>query len=1347
VANPSGCLPTQVDNVYFDGNSGLSFQTVTIDQIAFCNNMDWTGAANVRISGSSVLNINGSLTYNATMIINYTGNIYFKSNNIGNNIDFAGKTIYGNVYFDGTGEWTLQNNLIASVANGNSIYFNKGSLITNNYNLTSRFFASMSEEIRNLNLGNSLITADYWYCTSGTNLVITPMTSTINTSTATFYGGDQTYNDVNISNTGNVEIYGGNGFNNLNISTLSIKFESEKTHTFNNLTIPSGSDCNTYFSIGATTSGSIANLSMPAGIFNGNWLIITDLTAGGGGTFNATNSQGVGDVTGWNITSPASVDLYWIGDGGDWNDPLHWSLIPGGPSYGCIPTSEDNVYFESNSFSSPAQIVNINTNAYCKNMDWTDVTNNPETQGWSQLYINGSLTLVPTMFFNYSGTLNFNSNDIGNTLTSAGQTISGIIFSGSGAYTLLDNLNLEWAGITFNNGTLNTNNFDLDITNASFISNSTSIRTLNLGSSIISVSSWEIQDNTNLVLNAGTSEISTSLNSWLFDGGDMVYNKVTILNPTWGGVELHGSNTFNILTINPGAEVIFEEGTTQTTTDFQATGNAGDLVHIHTYGAQAFINQTSHEFCSDYMNIQDISVGPQTFYAGDNSVDLGNNAGWTWSGVAAIDQYPAALCEDIPGSGTHSGINLTLLESTIDDGNAYVHTWYNDPSLTSPVVSPSSATASDGQIFYDEVDNGICTNIAEVIYSVTSPVLSFNVTDVLLCNGDMTGAIDITVTGATLPLIYAWSNSDVTQDLVGVIAGSYTVTVTDINTCTISGGDVINQPTAISIDSEAYTDITCHNDNDGTITVTASGGTGALSFDIGAGSQGTGNFSGLTAGTYTVTVTVTDINTCSETSTPFVIDNPLSIDITESHTDVSTCGGADGSIDITSSGGTGTLYYSWTGPSFSSSTDDISALIAGAYILIVSDDNSCTNTITVPISEIGTPTISLDDQTNVLCYGACTGDATVSATGGTTPYTYTWSNSDTGPFADDLCAGVHSVTLIDDNLCSSITNVTITEPDELLATHILTHETCYGACDGTATITAAGGTGAFDYDIGTGTQATGDFLSLCSGNYNYTVTDINGCEYIDNFTILPYEMDGSISGTNPLCNGDCNGDATILASAGSGTYSYWWSNSETTPTISNLCDGLYSVTITDITTGCTLEESIDIEEPDLLSLALISTTDSGIADGTATVGVTGGTPPYDYLWNDALAQTTAVATSLPWGDWTVIVTDDNGCTETGEITVVLFSTVNDITIATQVKLYPNPSNGLLNFDIRNYPDDELSIIIYTVNGQIIYSDQYELLNGELIETIDLSNQSAGMYYLKIISDNLNITEKIVLENK
>jgi DNA/RNA endonuclease YhcR with UshA esterase domain len=1665
VSNPSGCLPTQVDNVYFDGNSGLNLQTVTIDQIAYCHDMDWTGvSANANMNGISNLNVYGS--YNISAITNYwfSGKLYLKSNNIGNIINTGGKTLNHYVYFDGAGEWTLLSNFESLVSNSKNIYFDEGSIITNNFNITTNYFYSTTDKIRLLSLGSSVVDVTGWGISNGTNLTVIPGTSTITVNTSGYVqGGNQPYNDFNINATSAVSIYGGNTFNNLNIPTAtSIKFDGGLTQTFNTLVIPSGTNCNDYINIGTITSGVVANLSMPAGIFNGNWLIISDLTASGSGTFNATNSIEIGDVTGWNITSPTPVDLYWIGDGGDWNDPLHWSLLSGGPSYGCIPTSEDNVFFDVNSFTAPLQIVNINVEGYCKNMDWTGVTNNPKTQGWSQLNINGSLTLNPAMAFNYSGTINFNSNGLGNTLTSAGHIIYGILFSGSGEYTLLDNLTLEWSGITFNNGTLNTNNFDLDITNGSFISNSTSTRTLNLGSSIITVSSWEIQDNTNLVINAGTSEISTSLNSWIFNGGDMAYNNVTIINPTWNDVEIQGSNTFNILIINPGSEVIFEEGTTQTTTDFQATGNAGDLVHIHTttIGTQAFINQTSHEFCSDYMNIQDISVGPQTFYAGDNSIDLGNNTGWTWSGVTAIDQYPAALCEDIPGSGTYSGINLTLLETTIDGGNAYTHTWYSDPSLISPVISPSSVTVSNGQIFYDEVDNGICTNIAEVIYSVTSPVLSFNVTDVLLCNGDMTGAIDLTVTSATLPITYDWSNSDVTEDLVGVIAGSYTVTVTDINSCTISGGDVINQPLAISIDteaytditchndndgtitvtasggtgalifdngvsgpqatgnfsslaagtytvsvtdinmcsetstpfiidnpsaisidseaytnitchddndgtitvttsggtgvlsydigtgpqatgvfsglatgtytvtvtdvnmcseisssivianpsvisidSEAYTDITCHNDNDGTITVTASGGTGALNFDIGAGTQGTGNFSGLTAGTYTVTVTdinscsetstsfvifnpttisidseaytditchddndgtitvtasggtgalifdngvsgpqatgnfsslaagtytvtVTDINMCSETSTPFVInnpsvitidseaytditchndndgtltitasgstgtlsydigtgpqatgvfsglaagtytvtvtdinmcsetsssfiiDNPLTIDITELHTDVSTCGGADGSIDITSSGGTGLLYYAWTGPaSFSSSVDDINALIAGAYILVVSDDNSCTNTITVPISEVGAPTISMDDQTNILCYGECTGDATVSAIGGVTPYNYTWSNSDTGPYADDLCAGVHSVTLIDANICSSIINVTITEPIELLATHIITNETCYSACDGTATITATGGTGALDYDIGTGIQLTGNFLSLCFGNYNYTVTDINSCEYIDNFTILPYDMAGTISGTNPLCNSDCNGDATIVASAGSGTYSYSWSTLETTPTISNLCDGLYSVIITDLVTGCTLEKSIDIIEPDLLSLALSSTIDSGIADGTATVVVTGGTPPYNYFWDDPIAQTTALATALSAGNWTVNVTDDNGCTETGSVTVDLLSTVNDITILTQVKLFPNPSDGLLNFDIRNCPDDELSIIVYSVNGQIIYSDQYKLVNGELIETIDLSNQSSGMYYLKIVSDNLNLTEKIVLENK
>ncbi|MDD2634548.1 MAG: T9SS type A sorting domain-containing protein [Bacteroidales bacterium] len=1427
VANPGGCLPTQVDNVFFDGNSGLSYQTVEINDVAYCNNMDWTGATNSYISGTYTLNIHGSLTCISSMNINYYGTLSFKSDNIGNTIDFAGNAVRGTIYFDGSGEWTLLNDITKIPSNNSNIHFYEGSLITNDFNITTHTFYTNTEEIRQLNLGNSIITANYWHIRNGTNLTITPMTSTLNVSSVTFYGGNQNYNDVNLSNSGDITIYGENSYNNLNIpSSIRIQFEEEKTQTVNNLIISSGSDCNNYIHIGTTSTGAVAHLSMPAGVFNGDWLAITDLTASGGGTFNATNSQGVGNVTGWNITSTAPVDLYWIGNGGDWDDPLHWALTSGGSSYGCIPASIDNVFFDANSFSSPSQVVNINTIVYCKNMDWTGVTNIPDVQGWNSININGSLTLVPEMAFTYWGIINLNSDELGNTITSGGQNIYGIQFSGSGEYTLLDNLSLGWSGLVFNNGTLNTNNFNLNIPDGGLISNSSSTRTLNLGSSIINISFLDIINNTNLTINAGTSEISTSLNSWMFNGGDMTYYNVTLLNPSWGGVELRGSNTFNTLTINPGAEIIFEEGTTQTTTDFQATGTDGQFVHIHTTttGTQAFINQTSHEFCSDYMKIQDINVGTETFYAGNNSVDLGNNVGWTWSGVTAINQYPAALCEDSPGSGTHAGIDLTLLENTIDGGNGYLHTWYIDPDLTTPVVNPLSVSVSDGQIFYDEVNNGICTNIAEVIYSVTSPVLSFNVTDVLLCNGDMTGAIDLTVTGATLPITYEWSNSDLTEDLLGVVAGSYTVTVTDANSCTISGGEIINQPLAISIDSETYTDITCNNDNDGTITVIASGGTGALSYDIGTGAQATGVFSGLTAGTYTVTitdinmcsetstpfvivnpsvvsidseahtdiichddndgtitvtasggtgalsfdigagsqgsgnfsglaagtyiVTVSDINMCSQTSSSFVIDNPLAIDITESHTDVSICGGADGSIDITATGGTGTLYYAWTGPAaFSSSLDDISNLVAGSYTLVVSDDNSCSNTINVSISEVGAPTISLDDQTNVLCYGECTGDATVSATGGQTPYSYTWSNGDTGPVASNLCAGLHSVTLTDANSCSTIISVTITEPLELTASNVLTHETCYSACDGSATITASGGTGALDYDIGTGIQPTGDFFSLCAGAYTYTVTDINGCEYIDNFSILPYDMDGTISGTHPLCHGDCNGDATILASAGSGTYSYVWNTLETTPSISNLCDGLYSVTITDIGTGCTLEKSINIIEPELLSLSLSSTMDSGTADGTATVVSSGGTPPYNYSWNDPATQTTPIATGLSAGNWTVTVTDNNGCTETGTTTVDLYSTLNNNTIISQVKLFPNPSSGLLNLDIKNYPDVELSISIYTVNGQIVYSNQYKLVDGALVKTIDLSNLSSGMYYLRIISNNLNTTEKIVLEDK
>jgi len=1886
-ANAGGCIPTQVDNVFFDGNSGLNGQAVTINQIAFCKNMNWTGATNARMSGTNSLNVFGSLTYNASMITWHTGDIYFKSDNIGNTINTAGVTVRGHVRFDGTGEWTLLSNFTSLVSNDKNIYLNEGSIVTNNFNITTSYFYSTTDKTRQLTLGNSTIDVDGWRISNGANMTTIPGTSTIDINESGYVqGGSQTYNIVNINPSVAVSIYGGNTFNSLNIpSATSIKFEGGLTQTFNTIIIPSGIDCNNYFNIGTITSGDVANLSMPAGIFNGNWLIISDLTAGGGGVFNAANSQGIGVVTGWNITSPVPTNLYWIADGGDWNDPLHWSLSSGGAPYGCVPSSEDNVFFDANSFSAPLEVVNVNVEGYCKNMNWSGVTNTPDLSGWAQLNINGSLTLVSAMTLTYWGTFNFTSDLAGNNITSAGLTIYGLKFSGSGDYTLQDALTIEWNGITFNNGILNTNDFNINIPNGNFLTNSTSIRTLNLGASIITAETWNVQNNTNFTLNAGTSKIITSNNTWNFTGGGLTYNDVTFINPMWGGVTVYGSNTFNTLYVEPGTEVIFEDGTIQTTTDFLATGNPSDPTFIHSFtpGIQSFISQTSHDFCGDWMNIQDISVSTETFYAGENSNDLGNNAGWTWSGVTAIDQYPSAFCEDVPGGGTYSGVNLTLLETTIDGGNAYSHTWFLDAGLTILVPVPSNVTVSNGQIFYDEVDNGTCTNIAEVIYTVYPvPVASFIITDVT-CNGGNDGAVDLTVNSGTSPYTYLWSSGAGTEDVNTLIAGTYTVTVTDFEGCQTIDNAIVLQPTAISIDSEASTNITCNGANDGTITITASGGTGILSYDIGAGAQATGNFSSLSAGTYTVTVTdaslctatssaitiinpavliivseastnitcngandgtititasggtgilsydlglgsqatgnfsslsagtytvtvtdanlctatssaitilnptaisidseastnitcngandgtititasggtgilsydlglgsqatgnfsslsagtytvtvtdanlctatssaitilsptaisidseastnitcngandgtititasggtgilsydlgagaqatgnfsslsagtytvtvtdaslctatssaitinepsalvisethldvtcngncdgsinitvvggtppyfytwshgaiaedisglcagtycltvtdfnactavlcvpiaepsaisidseastnitcngandgtititasggtgilsydlgtgaqatgnfiglsagtytvtvtdanfctetsstitftnpsalsivtetstevscnggsdgtvmvvatggtgalsydigsgaqidgnftgllagtytvtVTDANLCTITSSTFVLNDPSSITIdsetftdilcngindgsvsvtasggtgilsynigfgvqatgdfsgliaglytvtvtdvngcfntsgvftltdpapitlTETHTDITVCGGNDGGIDLTVSGGTGGWNYDWSGPgAFTASTEDISGLIAGSYIVVVSDANACEESIMVGIGEVGAPTISLDSQTDLICYGVCDGNATVSASGGIAPYTYTWSNGDSGTFADSLCVGSVSVSVVDDNTCTAIAIVTILEPTQLVASYIITDETCFEACDGTATITAGGGTPALSYDIGLGPQATGNFSGLCAGLYYYTITDANGCELTDSFTILPYNMTDSISASSLNCFGDCDAIASVAGYGGSGSYSYLWSNTQTTATIAGLCADSYYVTIADIITGCFLLDTIIITEPTQLSLVLSSTDDNeGIGDGTATAIVSGGTPGYSYLWDDPSNQTTSVATGLFNGLYTVIVTDSNGCVISDTITVHLFVFINDISISTFIKIYPNPNHGDFVIEFDGKISEDIRFEIYNVNGQEVYSNMIKTP----LTSVSLDNNAEGVYFIRFYNNYFNKVEKIVI---
>ena len=380
---------------------------------------------------------------------------------------------------------------------------------------------------------------------------------------------------------------------------------------------------------------------------------------------------------------------------------------------------------------------------------------------------------------------------------------------------------------------------------------------MNLGNSIVSVQAWDFYNSTGLTLNAGASIIELVPNSWSFEGGNLTYNDVIINANTWGNVVLYGSNTFNTLEIKPGTEIVFESGTTQTTSNFMALGNASNSISLYTTndGSVSTINQVASEFCGDRLILKDIVASGNTFYAGENSVDLGNNSGWTFAGVTANDQYPGEMCEDIAGSGTFSGIDLTLLNSTIDGGNLYIITWYNDAILSSLVVDPTNVTVSNLENFYALVDNGTCTNVAEVTYSVNySPTLNISTTNVQ-CFGENNGEIDLTVSG-NLPFGFLWSHAPVsTEDVNTLIAGNYTVTISDDKGCEKISTINITEPSQIVVNlgadfSICETDfITLDAQNVG-LSYTWNDFSANQTLDVDAGL--------LVLGTYDYSVTVTD---------------------------------------------------------------------------------------------------------------------------------------------------------------------------------------------------------------------------------------------------------------------------------------------------------------------------------------------------------------------------------------------------------------------------------------------------------------------------------------------------------
>lgn len=545
-------------------------------------------------------------------------------------------------------------------------------------------------------------------------------------------------------------------------------------------------------------------------------------------------------------------------------------------------------------------------------------------------------------------------------------------------------------------------------------------------------------------------------------------------------------------------------------------------------------------------------------------------------------------------------------------------------------------------------DTNGCSKSAS--FTVTQPntlAIAIDSTVEEACSSSNNGKIFISVTGGTTPYSYLWSNGDTTEDISGLGGGTYIVTVTDANGCSDTASAVITQTPPLTITLGGSTNVSCNGGADGSININVSGGTPGYSYNWSNGDT-TEDISGLTAGSYTVTVT--DSRGCSTSSTFNITEPNLLVATISSTTDASCFGFANGSIDLSVTGGTPAYTYAWSN---GDTTQDISGLAAGTYTVTVTDAHSCTATTSATITEPDTLTITVDGVTDVSCNGFTDGAIDISIAGGTTPYSYNWSNGDTTQDISGLGAGTYGITVTDAKGCSATGSITVSEPNTLVATITAVDDAnCFGSSDGAIDLSVSGGTAPYSYLWSNG-DTTQDISGLAAGGYTVTVTDDHGCTATATDTVgQPNDLTVSLNGSTDVnCNGESNGALDINVTGGTTPYSYSWSNGDTTQDITGLAAGTYGVTVTDAH-GCTATGSFTVNEPDALTLTLNSVTDvtcNGANDGAIDLGVTGGTAPYSYLWSTG--DTTQDISGLGQGTYYVTVTDAHGCQDSTSATI------------------------------------------------------------------------------------------------
>jgi large repetitive protein len=652
-------------------------------------------------------------------------------------------------------------------------------------------------------------------------------------------------------------------------------------------------------------------------------------------------------------------------------------------------------------------------------------------------------------------------------------------------------------------------------------------------------------------------------------------------------------------------------------------------------------------------------------FAGPVSVTVTDANSCTFVATATMTEPNAlSIVMGIPTSVSCFGGNNGSVTVTVTGGTpTYTYAWNINPnSGNNPINLPF------GTHTVTVTDSRNCVGTAEVIITEPTQLIANAVeTTPVTCNGLSNGVISTTAIGGVPPYTYVWSGGLGVQPNPSTCpAGLYTVTVTDANNCSVTTTVTVTEPILLSVTAVADNPTTCFGAFNGGATATGAGGVGSYTYQWDNGSP---NASATTLSAGPHSVTVTDANTCTASTTVTIIQPDVLAATATQNTAVVCNGQSNGSAATVVTGGTAPYIYIWNGGSALPNPAD---LPAGPHTVTVTDANACTTTATVTISQPAILTATAVQTQAISCNGLTDGHASISAGGGIQPYTYLWSNGETLQSPTNFDDGTITCIVTDFNGCTTIATTTIFEPPLLTATTTSTSNSCFEGADGTATVFGLGGISPYTYEWNVSQIIDPTAVGLAFGTYTVTISDVNSCTATATVQVgQPTEIVPTIVPTNIQCFGNLSGVATVTATGGTTTspYTYLWSNGQVSGTASGLARGYYSVIVTDAN-GCTATEDITLTEPPILALSVNATNIlcNGAQNGAVAVSPQGGTGAgtYIYQWNTLNNDITSQVNNLASGVYVVTVTDGNGCTKTAEVQVqepsivVLSTAVTDI---------------------------------------------------------------------------------------